>query len=121
LTYLLLKLSQTFYSTFQSPTWVTLLLFILSGPVIFAVSLAWNDFNNYRAARAIGAVLPPRISDYSPGNIYSIWKEIKHEETGYFGDSPFFILATECSQVLFLFQVMGLTPKQRIPEDFHSI
>ena len=101
-TYLLLKLSQTFYSTFQFSTWMTIILLILSGPVIFAISLAWSDFKNYRAARAIGAVLPPRILDYSPGNIYSIWKEIKHEERGYFGEFHFFFhsfLATECSQV----------------------
>jgi hypothetical protein len=91
-TYLLIKLYQTFYGTFQLSSWVTIILLILSGPVIFAISLAWNDFKNYRGARAIGAVLPPRISDYSPGNIYSIWKEIKHENTGYFGEifSSFF-------------------------------
>ena len=90
-TYLLLKLYQTFYSAFQFSTWVTIVLLILSGPVIFAILLAWNDFKNYRAARAIGAVLPPRIVDYTPGNIYSIWKEINIENTGYFGEnfSPF--------------------------------
>ena len=102
--YLLLKLSQTFYGTFQFSTWVTIILLILSGPVIFVISLAWNDFKNFRAARAIGAVLPPRILDYSPGNIYSIWKEIKFENTGYFGEIfffPFFWGATECSQNFF--------------------
>jgi hypothetical protein len=102
-TYLLLKLYQTFYSTSQFSTWVTIILLILSGPVIFAISLAWNDFKNYRAARAIGAVLPPRILDYSPGNIYSIWKEIKLENTGYFGEtfSLFFSYWTECSHASF--------------------
>jgi hypothetical protein len=93
-TYLLLKLSQTFYGIFYFSTWVTVILLILSGPVIFGISLAWNDFKNYRAARAIGAVLPPRIVDFSPGNIYSIWKEIQQENTGYFGEilSLFFFL-----------------------------
>lgn len=102
-TYLLLKLSQTFYGIFYFSTWVTVILLILSGPAIFAISLAWNDFKNYRAARAIGAVLPPRILDYSPGNVYSIWKEIKHEKTGYFGEilflfffSSFFFLCFFC-------------------------
>ena len=100
-TYLLLKLSQTFYGIFYFSTWVTVILLILSGPAIFAISLAWNDFKNYRAARAIGAVLPPRILDYSPGNVYSIWKEIKHEKTGYFGEilsfsSFFFFLCFFC-------------------------
>ena len=88
-TYLLLKLSQTFYRTFQLSASVTIILLISSGPVIFAIILVWNDFKNYRAARAVGAVLPPRILDYSPGNIYSIWKEIKLENTGYFGATFF--------------------------------
>lgn len=132
-TLLLLKLFQTFYSsTFQLSIWVTIILLILSGPVIFTISLAWNDFKNYRAARAIGAVLPPQILDYSPGNIYSIWKEIKHEKTGYFGEILFFFFpffsflfsfATECSftQVIYLCQVMDFMLKQRILEVFHSI
>ena len=126
-TYLLLKLSQTFYSTLQFSTWMTIILLILSGPVIFAISLAWNDFKNHRAARAIGAVLPPRISDYSPGNIYSIWKEIKHEETGYFGEILFLFVFWLGSQVfififfILFFQVMDLRIKQRILEGLHSI
>ena len=101
-TYLLLKLSQSFYSTFQFSTWVTVILLTLSGPVIFGISLAWNDFKNYRAAQAIGAVLPPRILDYSPGNIYSIWKEIQFENTGYFGESffPFFFCYRVLTNVL---------------------
>jgi hypothetical protein len=104
-TYLLLKLSQTFYSTFQLSTWVKIILLIISGPVLFAILLAWNDFKNYRAARAIGAVLPPRILDYSPGNIYSIWKEIKHENTGYFGETFLysFYLIPSAHKCLFLF------------------
>ena len=121
-TFLLLKLSQTFYGTSQLSTLVTIILLILSGPAIFAILLAWNDFKNYRAARAIGAVLPPRILDYSPGNIYSIWKEIKLENTGYFGAS-----AHECFCFLHIFyifiliQVKHLKIKQRILEDFRSI
>lgn len=71
---------------FHLPTWMTILFMILSGPVLFAISLAWNDFNDYRAAQAIGAVLPPRILDYSPGNVYSIWKEIQNEKIGYYGE-----------------------------------
>ena len=131
-TYLLLKLSQTFYGIFYFSTWVTVILLILSGPAIFTISLAWNDFKNYRAARAIGAVLPPRILDYSPGNVYSIWKEIKHEKTGYFGEilSLFFLLffsffafsAEPKVKIIFIhFQVMDLKIKQRILEDLHSI
>ncbi|KAF8804608.1 cytochrome P450 [Phlegmacium glaucopus] len=88
-TYLFLKLSQSFFLNnynFQSTTWVTVVLLTLSGPVLFAILLAWDDLKNYRAARAIGAILPPRIPDYSPGNIYSIWKDIRTDRTGYFGD-----------------------------------
>jgi len=91
-TYLLLELSRRFLSVYDLvvTTWVTVLLLTLSGPVLFAISLAWNDLKNYRAARAIGAVLPPRVLDYSPGNIYSIWKEIRNEKTGYLGENSFF-------------------------------
>lgn len=85
-TCLLLKLS-----SIQLPTWTTIILLILSGPMMFAIVLAWDDFKNYRAARAIGASLPPQILDYSPGNIYSVWKEIQLEKTGYFGEDPVFL------------------------------
>ena len=77
LTYPFLKISQNFfYHDLKLMTWITLVMLILSGPVLFAISLALNDLKNWRAARAIGAVLPPRILDYSPGNVYTIWKEI---------------------------------------------
>ena len=96
--------------------------------MIFAILLAWNDFKNYRAARAIGAVLPPRILDYSPGNIYTIWKEIKSEEKGYVGEFlfSFFSLLPSAHKyfvitIIIFFQVMDLKIKQRFQEDFHSI
>ena len=122
-TYLLSKLSQTFYRTFQLSTSVTIILLISSGPVIFAILLVWNDFKNYRAARAVGAVLPPRILDYSPGNIYSIWKEIKLENTGYFGATFFSPLLFDTDIYIYsiLFQVRDLKIRQRILEDFRSI
>ena len=90
-TYLLLKISQSFYYDLKLATCMTIILLILSGPLLFAISLALNDLNNWRAARAIGAVLPPRVLDYSPGNIYSIWKGIQNRKKGYFGEISFFL------------------------------
>ena len=88
--FLFLKLSQSVYHV-QLSTWVTVVLLILSGPVLFAILLAWNDVKTYRAARAVGAVLPSRIPDWSPGNVYTIWKEIQSERIGYIGEFFFFV------------------------------
>ncbi|KAF8156866.1 cytochrome P450 monooxygenase pc-2 [Crassisporium funariophilum] len=67
-------------------TWVVVLSLISSGPILFAVNLAFKDFKDYRVAAALGAELPPRILDYSPGNIYTIYKEIEGDKTGYIGE-----------------------------------
>lgn len=88
--FVVLKLSQTIYDDFELKTWVIVVLLILSGPVIFGVLLAWDDLRNYRAARAVGAVLPSRLPDWSPGSVYTLWKRIRKERTQYIGEILFF-------------------------------
>ncbi|KAJ3513142.1 hypothetical protein NLJ89_g3108 [Agrocybe chaxingu] len=68
-----------------STTW-TITSVLLSGPLLFTIVLTYDDIKNYLAARSIGAQLPPCIRDYSPGGVWSIYKDIQVEKSGYIAD-----------------------------------
>ena len=110
--FFVLKLSQTIYD-FELKTWVIVVLFILSGPVIFGILLAWDDLKNYRAARAVGAVLPSRHPDWSPGSVYTVWKRIRKERKQYIGEILFLFLHrvilmnSNCASLFFFFFFSG--------------
>ncbi|CAA7270251.1 unnamed protein product [Cyclocybe aegerita] len=84
--YALTQLAHRFVPAYESTTFQTVVAVLLSGPILFALLLSYDDVKNYFAARVLGARLPPRVLDYSPGNVWSIVKELRAVEAGYLTD-----------------------------------
>ncbi|CAA7267041.1 unnamed protein product [Cyclocybe aegerita] len=67
-------------------TTLTITSVLLSGPLLFTILLTYDDIKNYIAACSSGAQLPPHIRDYSLGGIWTIYKDIQAEKSGYIAD-----------------------------------
>ncbi len=59
-------------------------------PLSLMIQVQSVDFINSRSAKKLGAVIPPRIGDPSPGGVLSLLGSIKAFKSGYPGELLFF-------------------------------
>jgi hypothetical protein len=59
------------------------LLSLLSLPCGFFLVVQWNDYNDRKQARALNAVLPPRIGDSSIGGLNTMRSMVNNFQKGY--------------------------------------
>ena len=73
------------YEIHDLPTWVTVVVCLLSPLTAFSIQLLSGDLIVYIKAKRAGAVLPPHNPTWVPG---AINKVVKTEDTAYLGDIP---------------------------------
>jgi hypothetical protein len=59
---------------------------IVSVPLTMAANILWDEVKIRIEARRLGAVLPPRNSDWWPAGIGSLLQQTKEMKTGYLGE-----------------------------------
>lgn len=57
-----------------------------SVPLFITLRILWGDLKVRVEARRLGAVLPPRIVDWSPGGIVTLIKVTRMVNGGYIGE-----------------------------------
>jgi hypothetical protein len=72
-------------------------LSLLSLPCGLFLVVQWNDYNDRTQARALGAVLPPRVGDTSIGGLNTMRSMVNNFQKGYLGKSirRAFLVVTE--------------------------
>lgn len=75
------------YPALQS-TWTLARALIGSLPLTLALAVLWDEVRIRVDAARRGAVMPPRLGDWSPGNIAGVIKNIREFENKYPGMSP---------------------------------
>ncbi|KAF8960212.1 cytochrome P450 [Flammula alnicola] len=68
------------------PTWAIIVGCLWSLPIAIFLQVQYRDFVDHRAAKAHGAVLPPRVYDKWPGGLSLLAKMVENLKDGYPGD-----------------------------------
>jgi hypothetical protein len=72
-------------SPVKPPTWLFLLSLASSFPLGFAVWITVRDWLDGWRARALGAILPPRVEDWTPGSFRNLRTAVDSFKWGYIG------------------------------------
>jgi hypothetical protein len=72
---------------YEVPTWAFVVASLLSLPVALAGTIYYNEFAIRRDAAANGAVLAPKVEDWSPGGLKSMAASVSNFKVGYPGKS----------------------------------
>ncbi|KAH9483172.1 Cytochrome P450 monooxygenase 75 [Psilocybe cubensis] len=96
LTYLAARVlgSDSLYG-YQPSWWALGVAMLASLPLAFTAAIVWDEVYIRLDAARKGAVLPPRIGDWTPGNILTLIRQVKSFERGYPGE----FLEDICAQV----------------------
>ena len=70
------------------PTWVTVVICLLSPLVAFSMRLLSGDLIIYVKAKGAGAALPPHDPTWVPGAIDKVLGGLKAGDTAYLGNTP---------------------------------
>ncbi|PPQ73115.1 hypothetical protein CVT26_014736, partial [Gymnopilus dilepis] len=68
------------------PTWALLLAAVLSLPIAWFLQIQYRDWRDARAARKLGAVLPPVVKSRLPGGLDVLRRFLDNLSNGYPGD-----------------------------------
>src|ERR1700733_1555968 len=90
------------YLHYEIPNWAFILASLLSLPVALTVSVYYNQFMIRRDAAARGAILPPKVKDWSPGGLKSMTASVNNFKVGYPGKPGTCILSISGLTLSFL-------------------
>lgn len=77
------------------PGWVAAILYLLSAPILFTLSVSWKDAKDSWRARSMGAVMPPLVPNKYPGSIDSMLGNAKKRKIMY-PSMNFYALCLRC-------------------------
>ncbi|KAF8890381.1 cytochrome P450 [Infundibulicybe gibba] len=86
---LLIYLANLFFHTYLHvvlPQWYLVAGYSFCIPLALLFEVQYFNFVNHRAAARLGAVLPPRVGDWTPGGIGSLLAATRAFKTGYPAD-----------------------------------
>lgn len=75
------------------PTWILHLASISLLPAALVASIRWQSYKDERAARSVGAVLPPTVRSRWPAALDVLIKMVKDRHTEYLGQSLLVVYA----------------------------
>jgi hypothetical protein len=67
----------------KPPTWLFVLILTSSFPAAVIIWVTLRDYLDYRRAKALNAVLPPRLQDWTPGSLKNLRSAVESFKFGY--------------------------------------
>lgn len=90
--YTLAKLTNRYQTTLKLPSalgssrLISAAAYIIAFPIWFFIKVTWRDIRDKIEAEKLGAVLLPRVRDWTPGSLKNMKSGVENIKNGYPGD-----------------------------------